>query len=296
VPATMDDLAAAFSVGQFSGSQVASALTGPPLLESPARSLLLGNRILSYSGQMGLSYAHSSRLSFHLASFAAGGQQRLGSSSVPESNYVVPHSIGINAGMGMAYMLSPRTQVGLDVSGSRIDNRYQAGYVTNANASLGRKMGTHWFLTVHAGGAINQLSNQVYGTPKTKQVIGGGSIGFRTYQHTLLGTYDRASADTYGLAIGTTTSLTAAWNWHRPGSRWNMFSSFGQQQVRNTGYVSLSGWQATGGIAQSLNSHMHMTAQYVYLSNSGGYFGNVVNLAVHSVRLSLSWAPEVPAH
>jgi hypothetical protein len=295
VPATMDDLAAAFSVGQFSSSQTASTLTGAPLLESPARSLLLGDRVLSYSGQMGLSYTHSSRLRFHLASFTASGQNRLGSGSVPEQNYVVPRTMGVNAGMGMDYMLSPRTQVGLDVSGSRIDNSYQGAYVTTASASIGRKMGIHWFLAAHAGGSINQVISQTYGTPKTKNVIGGGSLGFRTYQHTLVGSYDRTSADTYGLAVGSTTTLSAAWNWRRPGSRWSVFTSFGQQQVRNTGYVSLSGWQASGGITESLNSHMRMTAQYVYLSNSGDYLGVASNLAIHSVRVSFGWAPQASA-
>jgi hypothetical protein len=296
VPATMDDLAAAFSVGQFSSSQVASTLTGAPQLESPARSLLLGDRVLSYSGQASLNYAHSSRLSFHLSSFSAGGQHRLGRGTVTESNYVVPRSMGIDAGMGMSYMLSPRTQVGLDISGNRISNPYQGAYVTNASASIGRKMGIHWFLAAHAGGSINQVISQTYGAPKSKNVIGGGSLGFRTYQHTLIGSYERSSMDAYGLAIGTNTTLTAAWNWRRPGSRWNVFTSFGQQQVRNTGYASLSGWQASGGIAQSLNAHMHMSAQYVYLSNSGGYLRNVTNLAVHSVRVSLSWAPETGSH
>src|SRR5206468_12739754 len=66
--------AAAFSVGQFSSNQIASTLTGAPMLESPARSLLLGDRILSYATQVSLNYAHSSRLSVHLGSFAAGGR------------------------------------------------------------------------------------------------------------------------------------------------------------------------------------------------------------------------------
>lgn len=296
VPATIDDLAAAFSVGQFSSSQVASTLGGAPILESPARTLLLGDRILSYSGQASLTYAHSSRLSFHLSSFSAGGQHRLGGSTVTEQNYIVPHSIGIDAGMGISYMLSPRTQVGLDVSGNRISNPYQGAYITNASASIGRKMGIHWFLAAHAGGSINHVISQTYGAPRTKNVIGGGSLGFRTYQHTLLGSYERSSVDVYGLAIGTNTTVTAAWNWHRPGSRWSVFTSFGQQQVRNTGYASLSGWQASGGIAQSLNPHMRMTAQYVYLSNSGGYLGTITNLAVHSVRVSLDWAPQTVSH
>jgi hypothetical protein len=296
VPATVDDLAAAFSVGQFSTSQVASTLVGAPALDSPARTLLLGDRILSYAGQVSLTYSHSSRLTFHLSSVSAGGQHRLNGGTGTESNYVMPRSIGVDAGMGMSYMLSPRTQVGLDVSGNRVSNPYQGAYVTNARASIGRKMGTHWFLAAHAGGSYTQVTSQAYGAPRTKNVIGGGSLGFRTYQHTLLGSYERTSMDNYGLAIGTNTSLTAAWNWHRPGSRWNVFTSYGQQQVRNTGYTSLSGWQASGGIAQALNSHMQMTTQYVYLRNSGEYLGNVTNLALHSVRVSLNWTPETAAH
>ena len=74
LPATTDDLAAAFSIGQFSNSQMASMLTGASMLQSPARGLLLGNRVLSYSANAGLNYAHSSRLSFHFAAFSAGGQ------------------------------------------------------------------------------------------------------------------------------------------------------------------------------------------------------------------------------
>src|ERR1039457_1150172 len=107
LPATFDDLAAAFSIGQFSNAQMASTLTGAGMLESPARGLLLGNRVLSYSANVGLNYAYSSRLSFHFASFSAGGQNlRGGQSGIPQENYVLPRSIGMNAGMGLSYALS----------------------------------------------------------------------------------------------------------------------------------------------------------------------------------------------
>ena len=293
VPATMDDLAAAFSLGQFTSNQIASTLTGAPVLESPARTLLLGDRVLSYSGQASLNYAYSSRLSFHLSSFTAAGQNRLGSTTTaPAQNFILPRSIGFDGGVGMSYMLSPRTQLGLNVSGNYISNRYQTGNDTNAFASIGRKMTEHWFLSVHGGGSISQFTSQTYGTPKNKNVIGGGSIGFRTYRHSLVGTYERSSTDNYGFSIGTSTILTAAWNWHRPGSRWSVFSSFSQQQVRNTGYVSLAGWEASGGVGQTLTSHVRMSAQYVYLSNTGGYLTNISNFTIQSVRVSLSWAPQ----
>lgn len=296
VPASFDDFAAAFAAGQFTSNQAASLLTGAPLLESPARSLLLGDRILSYSAQTSLQYAYSSRLSFHVASFAAGGQHRLGGNNTVGQSSVLPRSIGANAGVGMSYKLSPRTELGVDVSGNRLVNRYQSAYTTTANVSVGRKMGLHWFLRAYGGGSSSQVTSQAFGTPRTKEVTGGGSIGFRTYQNTLAGSYDRAATDVYGFALGTTTSLSAAWNWQRPGSRWSVFTSFGQQQIRNTGYASLSGWQATGGMAQSLNAHARMTVQYVYMSNNGTYLGNLTNFAVHSVRMSMSWTPQVEVH
>ena len=118
LPATIDDLAAAFSVGQFSNSQIASMFTGANMMESPARSLLLGNRVLSYSANTGLNYAHSSRLSFHFAAFSAGGQSRRGGQDgIPREEYVLPRSLGMTGGMGVSYSLSPRTQLGLNVEG-----------------------------------------------------------------------------------------------------------------------------------------------------------------------------------
>ena len=108
-----------------------------------------------------LSYARSSRLSFHLSSFAAGGQHKLNRSS-NDTGYVMPHSIGFTGGMGMNYRLSPRTQVGIDVEARRLMNRYQKAYVTNANASIGRKMGMHWFLRVYGGGSYTRSTTQQF--------------------------------------------------------------------------------------------------------------------------------------
>jgi hypothetical protein len=293
LPATFDDLAAALSIGQFSNAQTASMLTGAPVLESPARSLLLGDRVLSYSAQAALNYAHSSRLRFHFASFAAAGQHRTGGQSgIPQQNYVMPHSIGANAGMGVSYSSSPRTDLGFDVGADRTQNRYQSTYGTTATASLGRKMGMHWFLRVYGGGSFYEVIQQANGTPKTRQAVGGGAIGFHTYRHTFIGSYDRSSSDAFGFAIGTSTSAAGAWNWHRPGSRWSMFTSFGQQQTRNTGFTSISGWQVSTGMAGSLSAHTSVTAQYVYFRSAGSYLGTFSNLAVHSVRVSLGWAPQ----
>jgi hypothetical protein len=293
-PATFDDLAAAVAVGQFSNSQVASMLTGAPLMQLPGRTVLAATRILSYSAQAGLEYALSSRMRLHFAGFAAAGQNRLAGDqqNTAPANYVMPRSLGANAGIGMTYSLSPRTDVGWDVSANRTVNHYQSAYVTSATASFGRKMGMHWFLRMQGGGTYTDITEQTIGRAKASQIIGGGSLGFQTHAHTLTATYNRTATDNFGFAVGTITMTSGAWNWRRAGSRWGLSASFSQQQTRNAGFASLSGWEAGGGIVTNLNSHMTLSGQYVYLHDGGDYAGVFNTFSVQSVRLSLGWAPQ----
>jgi len=62
--------------------------------------------------------------------------------------------------------------------------------------------------------------------------------------------------------------------------------------MRNTGFGSLSGWQATGTFTANLNSHTILSAQYVYLHDGGDYAGVFNTFNVQSVRLSLGWSPQ----
>jgi hypothetical protein len=296
IPSSFDDLAAAVAVGQFSNAQVASMLTGAPVMQLPGRSLLAATRILSYSAQASLSYALSSRLRLHFGTFTAAGQNRLGGQqdgALP-ANYVMPRSIGANAGAGFSYSLSPRTDVGAEVEGSRTVNRYQSAYVSSATGSIGRKMGMRWFLRVQGGGAyalVTQNQN-TFATPKATQIVGGGSLGFQTHNHTLVASYNRTASDNFGFAVGTITAASGAWSWRRLGSRWGLSASFAQQQTRNAGFASLSGWQASGGISNLLGQRTTLSAQYVYLHDVGFYAGVYNNYSVQSVRLSLGWAPQ----
>jgi len=294
LPATFDDLAAAFSIGKFTDAQMASMLTGAPMLESPARTALLGNRVLTYSLQATATYAYSSRLKFHVGGVSAGGQNQLTAQhGVQQPSYLMPHTIGMNGGLGMSYSISPRTDVGVNAEEMRQVNHYQSSYITTANAFLGRKMGQHWFLNIRGGGSLTKITQQLYGTPTTKIFIGGASLGFRTFQHTLMASYDRSSSNTYGFATGAITTVMGSWTWHRPGTRWNLFASLGQQDIRNTGYMNISGWQVSGGISNYMNTHTTLTAQYVYLSNNASYYlGGVNAFKVSSVRVSLNWNPE----
>lgn len=289
VPATFDDLAATFAAGQFTNSQVASMLTGASPLESPTQNLLYGYKTLSYSAQASVVYAYSSRLSFHFGSFAAGSQPLNNGSQVPQTN-LVNHTIGANGGVSMVYSLTPRTQLGVNVEESRQINRYQSAYITTTSASISRKMGMHWFVNLK-GGWANTRETKLGGAPPSNQAIGGGALGFKTYRHTLTASYNRTSTDSYGL-VGTNSDIGGSWIWHQPGNDWTLTESFSEQQTRNTGFVSLSGWEASSGVTRKLSNRSMLTAQYVYLTGRSTFGGVTTNLSVHSVRLSMGWSPQ----
>jgi hypothetical protein len=294
---SFNDLAATFGLGPFSSTQVASMVPGASILDSPLRSALLGDRVLSYSGQASLIYSHSPRLSFHFGGFGAGGQHLSGGqNTVAPQNYIIPHSVGGNGGIGMSFSLSPRTHLGVDVEENLVHNGYQDAFTTTAMASWGRKMGERWFLSVHGGDAETREIQQTIGTARTRNLVGGGSLGFKTYTNTFVASYDRTASDTYGFAVGTITSLSGTWNWHRVGSRFSVFTSFGQQQARNAGFASFSGWQASGGCSESLGGNAQLTAQYVYLSNAANFVGAINNVSAQSVRLSMNWSPQPVRH
>jgi hypothetical protein len=135
------------------------------------------------------------------------------------------------------------------------------------------------------------VDQQISGLPRTREAVGGGALGFKTLSQSFVASYDRSASDTFGFAVGTNTAMMGSWSRRRPGRSWSTFASFGQQQIRNTGFVSLSGWQTSGGWSKNLGASTAVSMQFVYLSSAGLYLGNLNDLSLHSVRVSLNWSP-----
>ena len=302
LPASATDLAAAMAVGQFSNSQVAAALTGSMYSGSavtpagnPATALLVGTRVLTYGTRAAVTYQPTQRLSFGFSGVSAGGQNTLGDTSgVPQQNYVMPRTLGLTGGADMNFSLTPRTNVGMDVNVSRMTNQFQHAYTTTADGSIGRMMGMNWFLRGAAGVAISSstsIGGQAAATPIGRQVIGSASIGYRLSTQTFVATYNRSSMELNGFAIGTNSRFAGAWGWRRPGASWSLNASATHQELGNTGFTTLSGWQATAGWGIRLPEHLTLMAQYVYARSTGTYLGNTSSVSVNSVRLTIGWVP-----
>lgn len=292
-PATFDDLAAAMSVGQFTTPQGGLLLTNYTATTTPSTAVLLGSNILIYALHTGLTYEHSSRLSFRLGGFALGGERRAGGDTIPgvQLNYVMPRTIGGDLTASLSYLLSPRTEVELSVAENYMTTVFQRSFGTNATVGLGRKMGRHWFLRGYGGGYFVENLQQATGTPMTRQIIGGGAVGFQTHSNTLLGSYNRSGYDLNAAAVGSNTIISGAWNWHQPRRSWGLHATYSRTETSNTGFANVSGWQAMVGFSQRILDNILMQATYSHLRSRGVYATLANNVTVDALRLTIGWSP-----
>ena len=289
---TFDDLAAAMSVGQFSSSQSAVMLSGSSGTSSPTLNVLLGSRVLTYAAHASVGYEHSSRLRFQFGSFAIGGQHRSSNDTTGiTNNYVMPRTLGGIATMSMSYSLSPRTNLGLGVGQNYTSSRYQRASSTDATVSIGRKMGKSWFLSVNGGGSFTENLQQAGGSAPMRQMLWGGSIGYRTRTFTLLALYNRSAYDAATAAIGTNTIYSGAWNWRHPRSNWGLYATYMRHDTTNTGFSSLWGWQARAGVSRALSGNLTLLIDGSYVRSRGVFLARENGVNVQAIRISLGWTP-----
>jgi hypothetical protein len=289
VPATFNDLASALLTGSATNAQLASLLTGAPLVESPARNLFFGDRMFTSAAQTSLAYAPTPRTSVKLgASMSRSQHLSNDTSGATQNDYLIPRTTSVGAVLDVSYSRSSRTQLDVSVNSNRIASIIQDVYSTMATASLGRKMGRRWLLQVSGGmGKINPVRN-MFAVDTALQPVVSGSLGFRTQSQTFLGSYGRSVSDSYGLGAASTTSVGGSWRWGRHGRSWWIESSVNWQELGGAAFANSSGWRAEGGFGRSMGSHIALLTQYVYLRYSQ-QLATVPSMSQTAVRVSMIW-------
>ena len=298
VPATFDDLAAGVT-GKFTNNpQLGVALTNAALVESPLRNLLYGQRMFTASGQVSLSYSHSPRLS---VTFSGGGTRTQHVSQdqpVTTSNaFLLPDTTSGNASATLSYSLSPITQLGGSVTTIRVSSFLLDYFTTTSLATWGRTIGRSWLLQIHGGVGVTKSVSTSSTIPTQPRPSAGGSIGFKTFSHTLLATIDRTVSDTYGLGANTTTSANGAWRWRRPGNSWWLEANGGWQKLAGDALSETNneGWHVLAGFGRAFGLHLAVVTQYTYLSYSGSLQTSTSSLSQSAVRVNLTWSPQQTA-
>jgi hypothetical protein len=293
-PGTFDDLASAVLAGKYNNDQLASLLTGAPVLESPARTVFFGDRLFTSSASTSLSYAHSQRLSI---SFMASGNrmEHLNGGDQPNSSqelYLIPSAIEASAAVSVNYSLTPRTQVGVNLMGTRGFSDFDQAYTSSATAFIGRTMGRRWFAQARAGGGlVTQISSQ-YPSSGGATPVYGATLGYKTYAHSFLASYDRTVGQSYGVGAADTTTYNAAWRWSRPGRSWGLTSNYMRQQFTGGGFGDVTGWRAAFGVTRQMGQHAVLETAYTYAA----YYSNSslapYNSTQNAVRVTVEWIPQ----
>jgi hypothetical protein len=294
VPATFDELAAAVLAGSYSNFQLASVLTGASALSSPDRSFLYGNRMLSTSAQITLSYAPSQRSSVNFGVYATRAQRlrRADEKAEASVDHVVPQTTAGGATFGWSYSLTPRTQVGAEVSAMRVFSLYQQSYVTRGTVSIGRTMSRRWFVQTRFGAGHIAYIRQTIAAPSGADYIAGGSIGYKTSAHTFMASFDRTVGDAYGIGAGSTRSTTGAWTWRRPGKPWSLTSGASHQILKGSVLSTGESWSASMGVSRQLGAHVVIGAQYGYFQfPAHALLLALGNRSQHGAVVSLTWSP-----
>jgi hypothetical protein len=291
---SLDDLSAAFLSRNINNPQLASILNSAPSVESPTGNLLYGERIFTSSVRASLSHSYSPRLTL---TFRARGRRSqhvsdTGADAV-RSAYLVFKTTAGGGNIDISYSLSPRTQVGATVDMERVASRIYDVFTTASTASLGRTLGRRWFVEVHGGVAIaNSIQQTSFLRSTSSNPVAGGSLGFKTLDHTFLGSYDRRARDSYGAGAATSSSSSASWLWSRPGRLWWLESSLGWEQLQGGAFsTAASGWRATTGLSRRMGTHVVWSMQYAYLDYSGRS-QTVYTRSQSAVRVAVMWSPD----
>jgi hypothetical protein len=287
---TAADLAAAMSIGQFSNSQAGLQLGGAMLGYAPNSAALLGYHLLIYGTQASISYQHSSRLSFSLASLAAGGQH-LSGSDIVRTNYAVPKTLGGNFGVTMDYALTPRTEISVSGLGNYTRSTYQRAVAAGGTFSISRKMSTHWFVRATGGATRMETIDQVAGHVPAMQSTYGGSLGYRARTHTFVGSFLHSGYDQSTGMIGSNNNTQAAWSWRDPRRSWGLGALYSRNVTTSTGFSELYGWRVQATYTQSLPMNLVMTASFSYLNSRGLYLNLPNEVHVDGARIALGWVP-----
>ena len=289
VPTTFEDLVQGMLRNTYNNFELASLLTGAPLIESPARSLLFGDRMLTASLRAGLSYSITPRTS---VSFSATGTRHQYLAATERTDVLQSHLLARSTvggfGIGVSHSWSPRTQIGATVSAGRSFSRYQDAYQTVADVQFGRALSRGWLMQLHAGSGFMEGLRVTNRLPSGPQVQGGGSLVFKTASHTFMGGGDRMFGDAYGMGAASTLILRGAWNWARPGANWVADAGFAQQYYRRSVFGSIDGWHATAGVARRVSGHTSVHLEYMRLSY-GGQAGVSTRAGQSAVRVVFAW-------
>jgi hypothetical protein len=297
------------TVGQPGG--IPNLVNNGPAPNSPAQSALYGGRVFNTVVSNNLTFAKSPRLTYHMGISLTrsqyvgrgGNATSSGNSSVNSSRGLLGQGSYGDASFGLAYSLTPRTNIGASVNLSRGISSIADYYYTNAQFHVAHSMTQWWRVQASAGAGFNGTSSRAFPTFGAPRPVGGASTTVSGFSQSVTLGVAATVDDIY--AIGATRTLTgsASWGLHPAGSHWSFFAGTSDYITRSGGNGSLSAWNASAGTRRVLTDHLFWSVSANYANFRGLLLNNIAaasgssfasafnNQSYRGVQMSLTWTP-----
>jgi hypothetical protein len=297
-PGSFDDLLQAAEGGQLSSDEIASVLTGTPVVEAQPKTRFDKGQVLSSSLNAGASYAATPRLSTNFG-VSASHYQAL---STPESDDNVVGLLGVNratsygANGGMDYLLSPDVSVGVNSTARRSYSSYHEASSVNTSGTVTKRIGRKWSVNGGAGigtvTGIDARSKSLGALPQTNSswIVNGG-LNYSGREHRLGVTGGRTLGDSVGLGAQVSYTAGAQWQWNRVGTPWGLYGHANWYKMSLQGFRDTQGTFVGGGLMRQLSRETSFQADYSYQQFNSPYRGVVSNLSGHRLQMSWMWRP-----
>jgi len=284
----------ALNGGQDLGTFVSTTMSAV----TPGQTLLYGGRVLSVGGRTGLTYRPTTRIRITFEGGFFQSQTRSGGSS-QSGNYVIPRSRFENANVNATYSLTPRTEVGGEVSLLEYHTVLGDYRATVVGGTYARKLSRQWSVLADAGFGTYAPTSTPATLPKISfagsQFTTTLGLGYHGRENSFMTTYRRMAGDLYGLASSSSQGVQSAWRWHQAGRNWSTYLELDYQRLTGGPLGDGANWEASAGVTRALSRRMSMSFSYGYLKSSLGSLAPVAvynnNLSAQVVRLTFIFVP-----
>jgi hypothetical protein len=296
-PVTLEDLVQQAADGRLSSEELASVLTGAPIVESHDRFEQDFPQVLQGGLSAGATYDRTPRMAVRFGVSGAWRQFVSGHRlSRDETDLFIPATATAETHASIDYRLSRRSILSAEVSVRRslaqVAALPGASYLTETVA-LERKIGRKWMARVRGGsGAIQQSgpSGSAVGLARHSWVAGAG-LEYRGDEHSWRVAADRTVGDSFGLPSRSRVAANASWRWQKPGRRWSLRAAAGHAQAKLIGLQNYSSRSAHLALVRQISRHTTATTSYSWISYSSAFRGVFGNMSRSQVQVSLSWTP-----
>jgi hypothetical protein len=281
-------------VGTPSTTQPAVDLPSQGLGDTAAQSLFFGSRILTANVHTGIQYSLSPRLSITGGIAGTRMQYLQNRRDGVQTNGLIPQVTALLGDVSVSYDLTPRTSIGASFDTSRQQSRLQDAIITNGRVSVERAMSQRWFVNAYAGAGRFRSLQRTDITSEQLQYLAGGGVTYRSYAHTITGSFDRRVSDMYGIGASNTRALTGLWRWAPLRAPAWIALGFSRTELQSFAFPATT-WRGTAEVGRRIGGNIAIVGGYAYMGYSNVAFQTNGMLGQNAVRIALSWIPQAQA-